>query len=423
MNSPTELERVLELGPHAPRRGWLRFTLLLTTLIAVATFALVRYTPENLGPRFKTATAARGNLTVLVTATGALQPRTQVDVGTEVSGTVAEVLADYNGQVQAGQTLARLDTTKLEAQAAQSRASLALNEARLQDAQAALQEARNTLTRYREMRKQSQNSLPSEQDLDAADAKFKRAQASEAIAHAQIAEARAKLQLDETNLAKAVIRAPISGVVLARLVEPGQTVAASLQAPVLFRLAEDLARMELQVDVDEADVGQTQAGQEATFSVDAYPDRKFQARVTQVRYAPQSVNNVVTYKALLAVDNADLALRPGMTATADIMVRQIEHALLVPNAALRFIPPTTTAKVEQRDFLSMLLSRRPPNRPNRADSAAKNNAQRVWVLGGDGQPKEIAVKLGASDGRMSEIISGELTEGAQILLETLKNPS
>jgi HlyD family secretion protein len=195
-------------------------------------------------------------------------------------------------------------------------------------------------------------------------------------------------------------------------------VAASLQAPVLFSLAENLAQMELQVEVDEADVGQVHLGQEASFSVDAYPERRFQARITQVRYASQRLNNVVTYLTSLTVDNADLSLRPGMTATADIVVRRVEDALLVPNAALRFSPPANQ-QAGKRDLLSRLLPRPPRRDRNPAPAVPKDGWQRVWHLGADGQPQAVAVRLGASDGRMSEVLEGELTAGTALLLETL----
>jgi HlyD family secretion protein len=396
-----------------------RVWLLLFLLIGVATGAYLWSPPEQTPLRFKTLTVARGDLSVRVNATGTLQPLKQVDVGSEVSGTVAEVFVDHNARVSAGQVLARLDTTKLEAQAAQARASLALAEAKLQDAQASVFEARKTVERYRKMHQQSQQSPISEEALDSAEASYKRARASEAVARAQIAEAEAKLKIDQTNLDKAVIRAPISGVVLMRLIEPGQTVAASLQAPVLFSLAEDLAQMELQVDVDEADVGLVAADQSASFSVDAYPDRRFQARITQVRYASQRLNNVVTYLTSLAVDNADLSLRPGMTATADIVVQELRDVLLVPNTALRFSPPSTNS-ASKPDLLSRLLPRPPRRNRNPAPAVSKNGWQRVWIMGADGQPQSLSLKLGASDGHMSALMEGEVQEGMALLVEVVQ---
>jgi HlyD family secretion protein len=400
------------------KRFW--FWILLLALGILATVGgKLRPDGNSTLPRFKTAPVERGNLVVTVTATGTLQPVKQVTVGTEVSGTVNRVAVDYNDPVKAGQVLASLDTTKLEDQAAQSRALLHQAQASLMEAQATVVESSNNLDRLKEIQKLSGGKLPSRQELDTAEAAFKRARAGEATAQAKIDEAQAKLKLDETNLAKATIRSPIDGIVLTRGVEPGQTVAASLQAPVLFTLAEDLRQMILYVNVDEADVGQVEVKQPATFTISAYPDRQFQARITQVRYAARLDNNVVTYEALLAVDNADLSLRPGMTATADIIVRTIANALLVPNVALRFSPPVQREKGQSGpDFIASILPRSPRPPPPKATK----NLSQVWSLDDNGFPKSIAVKPGASDGRMTQILEGDLTVG-QALLVDMEKPS
>ena len=278
----------------------------------------------------------RGNLTVVVTATGTLEPVNQVDVGSELSGIIDIVEVDYNDRVELGQVLARLDTDKLQAEVLQSQAALEAAQAKILEAQATVLE---THLKSQRCDRLAVKKMCSQEDVDSSVAAYKRARAEEGSARAQVAEARAKLGADQTNFAKAVIHSPIDGIVLVRNVEPGQTVAATLQAPVLFTLAEDLAKMELHVDVDEADVGLVEAGQTAHFTVDAYPERTFPARITQVRFGSQTVDGVVTYETVLNVDNSDLSLRPGMTATADITVKRIENAILVPNAALRFTPP------------------------------------------------------------------------------------
>jgi HlyD family secretion protein len=233
-----------------------------------------------------------------------------------------------------------------------------------------------------------------------------------------VEQARASLSSAETSLAKASIRSPIDGIVLAREVEPGQTVAASFQAPVLFTLAEDLSQMELQVDVDEADVGQVREGQAASFTVDAYPNRRYPALIKRVSYGSQTKDNVVSYKTLLSVANDDLSLRPGMTATAEITTVKRDGVLLVPNAALRFTPPVTASQ-PQRSLVSRLLPRPPGPAPRPANgSNGKNGAQRVFVLR-DGQPVAVPVTVGPTDGRLTEVTGGELQPGMAVITESV----
>ena len=267
-----------------------------------------------------------------------------MDVGSEISGIVKSVEADYNDKVKVGQVLARIDTTKYEAQATQSKAALEAAKARVLQAQATVSETRSKLAQYERVRQLSNGKVPSQTEFDAAQAAFERAKADEASATAAVAQAQATLEANQTDIAKAVIHSPIDGIVLTRSIEPGQTVAAAFQAPVLFTLAEDLTQMELHVDVDEADVGQVKEGQEATFSVDAYPNRTFSARSPRPAIGSKTVDGVVTYETVLKVDNTDLCLRPGMTATADITVKKVQDAVLVPGAALRFTPPVQSRK-------------------------------------------------------------------------------
>src|SRR5690606_5227614 len=278
--------------------------------------------------------------------------------------------------------LARLDTTKLEAQKSQILATLDAARARADQALATLDEARAQLERAERL---AGEQLLSRAELDAARATFKRAEAERRNAAAAVAQAEASLQATETDLTKTIIRSPITGVVLKRTIEPGQTVAASFQAPVLFTIAEDLTKMKLDIDVDEADVGQVHAGQEATFTVDAYPDRTFAARVSKVSFSSTTTGGVVTYKASLYVDNSDLLLRPGMTTTADVLVGRVSNALLVPNAALRFSPATSSQPSASPLSRGGLFGRMMPQRPRApaqppAEPATKGTAQRVWVL-------------------------------------------
>jgi HlyD family secretion protein len=239
----------------------------------------------------------------------------------------------------------------------------------------------------------------------------------EASAKAQVAVAQATLETHETDLAKAEIRSPVDGLVLQRQIEPGQTVAASLQAPVLFTLAEDLTHMELHVAVDEADVGKIGEGQSAVFTVDAYPDRSFPASITQVRFAPQTIEGVVTYETVLQVNNSDLALRPGMTATAVITVQQLHDVLLVPNAALRFNPPVTKTTRRSGGSLFSTLFRRPRPAKRRAEDAA-TSSQKVWILRNN-QPVMVPVKTGASDGKLTELRNTDLKAGDEVIVDAV----
>jgi HlyD family secretion protein len=363
--------------------------------------------------RYRTVPVERGSLTVVVTATGSLEPTDQVDVGSELSGIIAKVYVDNNDPVRAGEILARLDTSKLDAQARQARAALEAARARGREVEATVAESRLALDRTREL---FEADLVSRSSLDVAEAAFGRAEASLASARAQAAQSEATLNAIETDLTKAAIRSPVDGVVLSRNVEPGQTVAASFQAPVLFRIAQDLRRMELHVDVDEADVSRVGKGQQAAFTVDAYPDRSFPATIREVSFASKTVEGVVTYEALLDVDNGDLLLRPGMTATAEITVERIDDALLVPNAALRFTPPSVAAEESGRGGLVSMLLPRPPLRRRPSGAEGDRSAQRVWTLQA-GVAVPIPVTTGASDGTRTVVTSGDLDVGLAVIVD------
>ena len=410
-----DIREVLAQDHSAGRRVAWRWGLL-ALLALVAAWALWRIVDAgaNGDVQFRTAEVQRADLTITVTATGELTPVNQVEVGTEVSGTIEAVEVDYNDIVTAGQVLARLDPEQLEARVRQAKASLALARARVQDADATIMETRNRLRRTRELLNKG---LSSQENLDIAEAAFKRAEASHAIAAAQVIQAEAVLDAEQTALSKAVIRSPIDGIVLKRSIEPGQTVAASFQAPVLFTLAEDLTKMELHVDIDEADVGQVQVGQSADFTVDAYPNRRFPGKILKVYNAPQVVQDVVTYEAILAVDNSALLLRPGMTATADITVKSVKDALLVPNAALRFTPPAP----EDTGGSNRSLFPGPPL-PEKDLSRAilpGQSQQRVWTLAGS-TPVMVPLTIGMTDGRRTEVIAGDLEAGMPLLVDVVR---
>ncbi len=366
-------------------------------------------------PLYRTAAVTRGDLVVNVTATGNLQPTNQVDVGSELSGTIESVRVDVNDTVKRGQVLARLDTTRLEHQVEDARGGLAAAQAQVRLATATVRETQLQFDRLKRMHVASKGTVPAQIDLDTAEAAWQRAVAAKSNAIAAVARARAVLNTGQTNLSKATIRSPIDGVVLSRSIEPGQTVAASLQAPVLFVLAEDLSKMELQVDVDEADVGQVRDGQPAQFNVDAYPGREYPATVRRVSYGSQVKDGVVSYLTELTVNNDDLSLRPGMTATAQITVNQRRNVLLVPAAALRFTPETGEAKQQSGSMLTRLVPR-PPHRSAPKKVTITGRERQVWILR-DGTPVAVKVTLGATDGRMYEVVSGALEPGMDVILD------
>ena len=419
--------------------------------------------------QFSTQAVSRGDIEVNITATGNLQPLNQVDIGTEVSGTVETVSVDYNDHVKKGQELARLITVQWQDQVRKNKAALNSARARRQQAEASQIEAAQNLKRLRDLKVATDGRLPAQSELDAAEAADRRARADLAVAEANVESAQADFATAETNLAKAIIVSPIDGVVLSRVVEPGQTVAASLSAPVLFTLAEDLSKMELEVSVDEADIGQMDKGLAARFSVDAWPGREYPAEVTRVSLGSSIVENVVSYSTLLSVENPDETLRPGMTATATITTQSREDALLVPNAALRFTPPAELmpAMPERRPrgerpegmgpdgapgfgpgpgagpgerpggrgdenrgprnsqpggFLSELMPGRPrfrgPRNRNQQERTSPamlmSGPRRIWVLE-DGQLKPVRVRAGISNARFTEIVGGDLSEGMQVV--------
>ena len=381
-------------------------------------------------------------LTKSISATETLQALTTVQVGTQASGTIAELYADFNTQVKKGQVIARLDTSQFQAQLAQATASWASAQAATQSAQAnvlamegAVQAAQANVDRtqaavataqqtYDRTKQLVDYKVAAAVDLQNAEAALNEAAAQKqqavaqvnqaksqaqasrsqvAQAQAQAAQAKAAVDLAQVNLQHAVIQAPIDGVVVARNVDVGQTVAASLQAPVLFLIANDLTRMQVLANIDEADVGQLAPGSEATFTVDAYPADVFHGKVSQVRLAPQTVQNVVTYTAVIDVPNADLKLKPGMTANVTVITDKRENALTIPNSALRFRPPSANAPQDG--------AAKPKQRPN---ANAGGNAHRtVWKVEGE-ELRPARVELGMTEGVNTEVVSGDLAEGDRV---------
>ena len=397
---------------------WAGIVLVLLTAIGL-TYWQARRT-ASAAPSFSTQTVARGDLTLTVTANGTLQPTRSINIGSELSGTVLKVNVDVNDRLEKGQVLVELDPSKLRDQILRSRASVAVAKALVEQTAATVAETKANLARLEEVARLSGGKVPSKTELDVGRAALKRAVASEASAHAGVSDALAALSTDEINLSKASIRAPSSGVVLTRSVEPGNAVAASLQAVTLFAVAEDLTQLRLQVYVDEADVGSVKVDQNGSFTVSAYPSRKFPARITRVAYGSTITDNVVTYLTYLGVDNSDLSLRPGMTATATITATQRDDVLLVPNTALRFTPTVADAgkPAATGGIISSLTPRMPRSttRKSASEGASTAAARQVWVLR-EGTAMAVAVTPGISDGHMTEIIGGELEVGMQVITD------
>jgi len=378
----------------------------------------------NALPSYTTQEVSRGDLTLTVTANGTIQPTRSINIGSELSGTVRKVNVDVNDVIKKGQVLVELDTSKLSDQVLRSKAALAAAIAKVLQTEATIKETASALQRLEEVSRLSGGKVPSKSELDTVRAAHDRAIADDLSARAGVNDVRAALSTDQINLSKASIVAPSDGVVLTRAVDPGNAVAASLQAVTLFTMAEDLTKLRLWVYVDEADVGSVKLGQDANFTVSAYPTRKFPAHITRVGFGSTITDNVVTYLTYLDVDNTDLSLRPGMTATATIKAKQVNDVLLVPNTALRFTPTSADSDKSQSANKKGLATSLMPSMPrsNKRKSAADRAnvalAKQVWVLPKDGGAAiAVAVKPGISDGHMTEIVGGDLKVGMQVITD------
>jgi HlyD family secretion protein len=388
------------------KRGWL-----MLVIAVVAVLSLVQFGSGNAPPGiYLTDRIGMGSLTVGVSASGSIKPTRAVEVGSELSGTLASVLVRENDRVTKGQLLAELDTSQLEDAVIKSQATVAASEANVAHMAATAAESRAHLVRLLQLWKETGGKVPSRSELEIADAGYKRANAQMKSAKAEVAQAQAALKTAQTNVRKAAIISPVDGVVLTRKVEPGQTVVAAMAIPVLFDIAEDLTQMELHVNVDEADVAHVEVGQKATFTVAAWNGRKFPAVVERVDLGSTLTDNVVTYTAVLSVLNNDLALRPGMTASAEIITTQRDNVLLVPNAALRFTPEDNTAQKG-----GGLFSSQQGSAPRKSPQSGSET--QVWVLGNKQQLSAIPVKVGASNGSLTEVLPGELKPDMEVVTE------
>jgi HlyD family secretion protein len=410
-----ELKAILANAARPKRRWGLR--LLLLVALAGLAYGAYLWSAGGTTVSYSTSELKPGDLTVIVTATGSVEPTVQVDVSSEQSGTVREVLVDYNSEVKKGDVLARLDTDKLSADLKAKEAALASSRAAVSKARADEQSAKSRLDRLTAL---VSSRVSTQQDLDTAEFTYQAASAARESAEADVIAAEAALEQAKLSLSKATIASPIDGIVLSRNVDPGATVAASLEAPTLFTIAGDLREMELQVSIDEADVGQVAVGQTATFTVDAFPEQRFPAEITSIRYAAETVNDVVTYKGILSVANDDLLLRQGMTATADIVVRSVEDGLLIPNAALRYSPPATQTETSEGGSGVFSLFRPPRQAPASAPEPT-GSERTIWLLR-DGQPVAVNIEIGSSDGQNTVIVKGDVKEGDRVITDqTVRN--
>lgn len=360
-------------------------------VIGLGVAAYLLFKDKGNEPKFRTDKIVRGGIVTTVTATGTVNPVTTVLVGTQVSGTIKYIYVDYNSRVKKSQLIAQIDPSILEAQVDQAKANLLAAKANREKAEATLVDAKRTRDRNKEL---FSKNLIARSDLDTAETNYETDAAQVGAAKAQVSQADASLKNAQTNLGYTRILSPVDGTVVSRNVDVGQTVAASFQTPTLFTIARDLTKMQIDTNVDEADIGKVKVGQGVEFTVDAYPDIIFKGKVGQVRIAPITVQNVVTYDVVITVDNPDFKLKPGMTANVSIIVAEKKDTLKIPNAALRFRPP------------------------ERAKTRQPQKGSGVWIVE-NGKPKRVSITTGISDGNYTEIVSGELREGQEVIVESL----
>lgn len=392
--SKETIEKTVAKGGKKSSKKYIWIVLLLLLILASA--AYYKFYSKKSVVSYQSVALELKDITTTVSATGNLEPTNSVDVGIEVSGTISEVLVDYNSRVKVSQVMAKLDTTRLSSAVESSKAALARYRANAAEAKASLVFAQGEFERVDNMYSTTSGNYPSKREVDEAKASMDRAKASYNASLAQTRQAAAELAANEDNLGKAIVLSPIDGIVLERLIEPGQTVAATMQTPILFKMAEDLTKMRVILSVDEADIGEVKESQNVEFSVDAYSDRKFKGTITQLRLKSEIVNGVVTYDAVVEVDNEELLLRPGMTVSALITTSVLENVLSVPNAALRF----KAKELEQK-----------------AKEASKT--PHVWVLKNN-EPQMIELKVGKNDGSSTVIIASELKVGDRVIIGVAK---
>jgi len=388
--------------------------------VAAAAVGLWRWQGSRAKPKVQMDTVAvdRGRIVAKVTATGTLSALVTVQVGSQVSGRIAALYADFNSAVRKGERIAKIDPALFQATVEQARANYVAAQGNLAKARAQAVDAQRQRDRARAL---AERKLIAQADYDTASSNAEAAQATVEAASGSVEQARAALHQAQVNLAYTDILSPTKGVVISRNVDVGQTVAASLQAPTLFVIAEDLAKMQVDTSVAEADVGRLKAGMAASFTVDAYPSEVFRGTVRQIRNAPQTVQNVVTYDAVIDVDNGELKLKPGMTANVTFVYAEKEDVLRVSNAALRFRPtPEMLAAARAGAGSGNAGAARGGQAPARGAEA--HDQRTIWVLR-DGKPTPVRIRIGISDGSLTEVAEGEVQPGDPVITDAVGPPS
>jgi HlyD family secretion protein len=424
------------------RKRWLFIALVVIALGAIGYFWLQETGGNNSNRKYRMVKVDRGNLSATVTATGTINPVVTVLVGSQISGTIKALHADFNSRVKEGQVeQAKANVLRAQAGLANAQAAVQSAQANLDKAEVAVLDTKRTLDRNAQL---AERKVVAQQALDTAQANYDSALAQRdalkaqlAVSRAQVASERANventkaaLKVSETNLRYTTIRSPVTGTVISRNVDVGQTVAASLQAPTLFNIAKDLTEMQVDTNFSEADIGRIEQGQEATFTVDAYPEITFRGKVSEIRNAPQTVQNVVTYDVVIRVANPELKLKPGMTANVSIVVAHQENALRIPNAVLRFRPegvamvsPEKAKKETSGPQASNRGKARTGPATGPAPAASQGRPGSVWTLTPEGKLVSIPVGLGITDGSYSQVISGDLKEGSEVIVEQMSKDS
>lgn len=422
------------------KKKWIIGAAVLVAL-AVIVFGLTTFTKsKSNGPKFKTEAIKKGSVEALVVTTGTLNPVTTVDVGSQVSGKIEEIYVDFNSEVKEGQVIAEIEQSAFLARLQQ-------NKANYQSAVAGVEKAKVTLENHKKKYDRSldlfNKDLISYEEKEAAETQYYSSKADLRSAEAKLEQAKSQLDSSEVDLDFTIIKSPIDGVVINRNVNEGQTVAASFQAPVLFQIANDLSKMQVECSVDEADIGKVKENQRVTFTVDAFPYDNFTGTVRQVRYSPEIVQNVVTYTTIVAVENPEMKLRPGMTATVSIVVGEAKDKLLVPNSALRFTP-----QFSQEEMQEMFEAMKREMQASRGDSAQtggvspvqqgsqsfpsgsqfgmrggqgtgmsqRKDVGRVWIVDANGKPKPVLLRIGVTDNSYTEVVRGPLEEGQEVII-------
>ncbi|MCT7586392.1 efflux RND transporter periplasmic adaptor subunit [Aliarcobacter butzleri] len=392
-------------------RKFIYIAIAIVSFLAIVLFFIFNGNNKSNKIEYITKKVTQGDLSVVVSTTGNLNPTNSVEIGIEVSGTLKEIFVDFNDEVKAGQILAKIDTVKLQSQVDSSTAALAIAVANQKESQVLLNNKKTLYDRTLNMYKNSGGKYPSKNELD--DTRFSYEAAIESLeaAKAKVLQAQSNLKTDKQNLEKASVKSSIDGIVLNREVEVGQTLAATMSAPKLFTIAKDLTNMDLIVSIDEADVADIKKDLPVTFTVDAYPNKVFNGKVKQVRLNPVDTNGVVTYETVVSVDNEDLLLKPGMTATAKIITKESKNKLLIPNGALRFKP-----KMQEQKNGGVNLVGPNMNRPaNVARDLSKKELAPIFILENN-QPKRVMVKVLDSDGKLTSIESEELKVDDEVII-------